>query len=338
MAEKKKVKDLNGVERSAVLLMSLGEDEAAEILKLMSPKEVQKIGEAMAMLGSVGREAVDTVLADFCDIVDEQTALGIGNEEYLRNLLVNALGEDKASSIIDRILMGHDAKGLETLKWMEPRAVAEMIRLEHPQIIAIMLSYLEADNSAEILAALPENMQADIMIRIATLDGIQPSALHELDEMLEKQFAGNSDSLKSAGMGGVKTAANMLNFIDTALENSLMERIKEVDEELGQNIQDLMFVFDNLVDVDDRGVQSLLREISSENLIVALKGADNAVKEKILSNMSKRAAEMLRDDLEAKGPVRLSEVEAAQKEILSIARRMAESGEISLGSSGDDYV
>ncbi len=329
---------LTGIERTAVLLMTLGEQDAAEIMKLLNPKEVQKIGEAMATLGSIGRDTVDDVLSEFCDTVDEQTALGIGNEEYLRNVLVNALGEDKAGNIIDRILMGHDAKGLETLKWMEPRAVAELIRLEHPQIISIILSYLESDNAAEILSALPENMRTDVLIRVATLDGIQPSALHELDEMLEKQFAGNSDSLKSAGMGGLKTAANLLNFLDSSVENQVMESLKEVDEELGQNIQDLMFVFDNLIDVDDRGIQALLREISSENLIVALKGADEGVKEKIIKNMSKRAAEMLRDDLEAKGPVRLSEVEAAQKEILSIARRMSESGEISLGGGGDDFV
>ncbi|VAX14245.1 Flagellar motor switch protein FliG [hydrothermal vent metagenome] len=336
--EAKQIKKLSGIERTAVLLMTLGEQDAAEIMKLLNPKEVQKIGEAMAGLGSIGRDVVDDVLSDFCDTVDEQTALGIGNEEYLRNVLVNALGEDKAGNIIDRILMGHDAKGLETLKWMEARSVAELIRLEHPQIISIILSYLESDHAAEILAALPENMQTDVLIRVATLDGIQPSALHELDEMLEKQFAGNSDSLKSAGIGGVKTAANLLNFLDSSLENQMMEKLKEADEELGQTIQDLMFVFDNLIDVDDRGIQALLREISSENLIVALKGADEEVKEKIIKNMSKRAAEMLRDDLEAKGPVRLSEVEAAQKEILSIARRMAESGEISLGGGGDDFV
>ncbi len=338
MADEAKTKKLSGIDRTAVLLMSLGEQDAAEVMKLLNPKEVQKIGEAMAGLGSIARDTVDEVLSEFCDMVDEQTALGIGNEEYLRNVLVSALGEDKAGNVIDRILMGHDAKGLETLKWMEPRAVAELIRLEHPQIIAIILSYLESDNSAEILAALPENMQTDVLIRIATLDGIQPSALHELDEMLEKQFAGNSDNLKSAGMGGIKTAANLLNFLDSAIEAPMMEKLKEIDEELGQEIQDLMFVFDNLIDVDDRGIQALLREISSENLIVALKGADEDVKEKIIKNMSKRAAEMLRDDLEAKGPVRLSEVEAAQKEILSIARRMSDSGEISLGGGGDDFV
>lgn len=333
-----KGKNITGTERAAVLLMTLGEQDAAAILKHMSPKEVQRVGEAMASMSNVNRETVDHVLAQFCDTVDEQTELGIGNEDYLRNVLVNALGEDKAGNVIDRILMGHNAKGLETLKWMEPRAIAELIRLEHPQIIAIVLSYLESDHAAEVLAALPENMRTDVIIRVATLDGIQPSALHELDETLEKQFAGHADSLKSAGVGGIKTAANLLNFVDTSLETQIMDLVKQQDEELGQNIQEQMFVFDNLVDVDDRGIQALLREISSENLIVALKGADESVKDKIVKNMSKRASEMLLDDLDAKGPVRLSEVEIAQKEILTVARRMAESGEISLGGSGDEFV
>lgn len=339
MAEEETTKSLSGLEKAAILLRSLGDKEAAEILKLMGPKEVQKIGEAMATMTNVNREALDGVLSEFHDEVGDQTELGVGNEDYLRNVLVGALGEDKAGNIIDRILMGHNAKGLETLKWMEPRAIAEVIRLEHPQIISIILSYLESDQAASVLQSLPENMRTDILLRVATLDGIQPSALYELDEMLEKQFSGNTDSIKSSGVGGLKTAANMLNFMDSSYEAALMESVKQVDEEIGDQIQDLMFVFDNLIDVDDRGIQSLLREISSENLIVALKGADDTIKEKILNNMSKRAAEMLRDDLETKGPVRVSEVEAAQKEILTIARRMAESGEINLGGSGgDDYV
>lgn len=333
-----KKKKLTGPERSAILLMTLGEQEASEILKHMGPKEVQKVGEAMAKLENVNREVVDQVLEEFINLVDEQTELGVGNEDYLRKVLVSALGEDKAGSVIDRILMGHNAKGLETLKWMEPRAVADLIRLEHPQIIAITLSYLEADQSAEVLSALPENMRADVLMRIAMLDGIQPSALNELDDMLEKQFSGNTDAIKSSGVGGIKTAANIMNFMETSVEASLMDEVKTQDEELGQNIQDLMFVFDNLVDVDDRGIQALLREVSSENLVVALKGAEEDVQEKILKNMSKRAAEMLRDDLEVKGPVRVSEVEEAQKEILAIARRMAESGEISLGGGGDEFI
>ena len=332
-------KNYNGLEKAAILLRSLGDMEAAEVLKLMGPKEVQKIGEAMAKIGNINRDDLDGVLQNFHEEIEDQTELGVGNDEYLRKVLISALGEDKASNIIDRILMGHNAKGLETLKWMEPRAVADIIRLEHPQIIAIILSYLESDQAAAILQSLPENMRTDVLLRVATLDGIQPSALYELDEMLEKQFSGNTDSIKSSGVGGLKTAANILNFMDSSYEAALMESVKQQDEEMGDSIQDLMFVFDNLIDIDDRGIQALLREVSSENLIVALKGADESVKEKILKNMSKRASEMLRDDLDAKGPVRVSEVEAAQKEILSIVRRMAETGEINLGGSGgDDYI
>ena len=330
---------LAGPERAAVLLLTLGEEAAAEIMKHMSPKEVQKVGEAMAALNHVPKDTVGEVLETFCDALDEETSLGVGNEEYLRRVLVNALGQDKAGSLIDRILMGRHSKGLEALKWMEPRAVAEIIRLEHPQIIAIVLSYLDPDQAAEVLAALPERMRPDIVMRIASLDGIQPSAIHELDEILEKQFSGGTSNVRSSSVGGVKTAANILNFMDSALEAQIMDQIRENDAEMGQEIQDFMFVFDNLVDVDDRGIQALLREVSSETLIVALKGADEAVKEKIFKNMSKRASEMLRDDLEAKGPVKVSEVEAAQKEILAIARRMAESGEISLGGKGgDEYI
>ena len=339
MASEQKKEKLNGAERAAILLMTLGENDAAEVLKHMSPKEVQKLGEAMASMANIPKESVTTVLGDFCDTVDEQTELGIGNEEYLKNVLNSALGEDKASSVIDRILLGRHSKGLDALKWMEPRAVADMIRLEHPQIIAIVLSYLEQDQAADVLVALPENMRVDIVLRISSLDGIQPSAIHELDDMLEKQFSGNSESIRTSAVGGIKTAANIMNFLDSSIESEIIEKVKEVDEEIGTGIQDLMFVFENLIEVDDRGIQALLREVSADTLILALKGADDAVKEKILKNMSRRAGEMLKDDLEARGPVKLSEVEGGQKEILTVARRMAETGEISLGGKGgDEYV
>jgi len=333
MTEQKK---MTGVERAAVFLLTLGEDDAAEVLKHMSPKEVQKIGEAMASVDGIDKSTVSDVLSSFVDKVESHTALGVGNEDYLRNVLENALGKDNAGNILDRILLGRKSKGIEQLKWMEPRAIADIIRLEHPQIIAIVLSYLEPDQAAEILASIPENMRVDALMRIALLDGIQPSAMNELDEVLEKQFSGNADSIKSSGVGGLKTAANILNFMDSSIESEIMEGVRENDAEMGDGIQELMFVFDNLIDVDDRGIQSLLREISSENLIVALKGADDEIKEKIFKNMSKRAAEMLRDDLESKGPVRLSDVEVAQKEILAIARRMSDAGEISLGGSGGE--
>ncbi len=329
---------LSGTERAAILLMSLGEKDAAEILKHMGPKEVQKLGQAMAGLSNVSKVQVSEVLDELISSVEGQTSLGVGSEEYIRKVLNEALGADKASGLIDRILIGRNTKGLEALKWMDPRAVAEIIRLEHPQIIAIVLSYLDSDQSAEVLKQMPERMQSDLLMRIATLDGIQPSALRELDDIMERQFAGNADNVKSASVGGIKTAANILNFIDSTREVKIMETIKDVDADLGQKIEDLMFVFDDLASVDDRGMQAILREVSGEVLILALKGADEDLKEKIFKNMSKRAAEMLRDDLEAKGPARLSEVEAAQKEILAIARRMSEAGEISLGGKGEDFV
>jgi flagellar motor switch protein FliG len=330
--------NITGPERAAILLMSLGEKEAAGVLKLMGPKEVQKIGQVMATLKNVSKQKVDTVLADFTKSVDEQTSLGIGNEDYIRNLLVDALGEEKAEGMIDRVLMGRSSKGLEALKWMDPRAVAEIIRLEHPQIISIVLAYLDSDHAAEILQLLPERTRPDILMRIASLDGIQPQALQELDVIMEKQFSGNN-SVQSSTVGGMKSAADILNFIDSSQEAEIMETIKDTDSELGDNIQDLMFVFDNLADVDGPGIQALLREVSSESLTLALKGADESVREHIFGNMSKRAAEMLRDDLEARGPVKLSDVETAQKEILAIARRLADSGDISLGGGGgEQYV
>lgn len=328
----------NGVERAAILLLSLGEQDAAEVLRHMGPKEVQKIGQSMASLSNITKEEVTSVLSSFIDLIENQTSLGVGSEEYVRKVLVQALGEDKAGNLIDRILLGRNTKGLEALKWMEPRAVAEIVRMEHPQIIAIVLSYLDSDHAAEVLMQLPERVRPDLMMRIASLDGIQPSALHELDEIMEKQFSGNNTNVKSSSVGGTKAAANILNFIDSSTEQLIMEKIKDADADLGQKIEELMFVFDNLIEVDDRGMQTILREIASENLVLALKGADEALKEKIFRNMSKRAGDMLRDDLEAKGPVRLAEVEAAQKEILSVARRLAESGQIMLGGKGEDFV
>ena len=324
---------MNGTERAAVLLLTLGEESAAQVLKHMGPKEVQKVGAAMAAMTNVPRDQVTGVLENFTETVQQQTALGVGAEDYIRTVMVDALGEDKAKGLMDRILLGSSTKGLEALKWMDARAVAELIRLEHPQIQAIVLSYLDNDHAAEVIKFFPERNRHDVLLRIATLDGVQPSALQELDEILERQFSGNQN-VQSSSVGGIKAAADILNFVDSSMEGEIMESIKDADAELGQQIQDLMFVFDNLIDVDDRGIQALLREVSSETLILALKGADEGMKEKVFANMSKRAAEMMRDDLENKGPVRLSEVEGAQKEILAIARRMSESGEIALGGKG----
>jgi flagellar motor switch protein FliG len=328
----------SGTDRAAILLLSLGEAEATAVMKHMGAKDVQRIGAAMTQLQNISRQEVQDVLSEFTQKIESQTSLGVGVDDYLRKVLIGALGEDKAGGVIDRILFGRSSKGLEALKWMDSRAVAELIRQEHPQIIAIVLAYLDSDQSAEILQQFPEWLRADVIMRIATLDGIQPSALHELDEVIEKQFAGKTGALKTSVLGGVKTAAQIMNFLDSSQETALIESIRKVDDALGSKIQDLMFVFGDLVDIDDRGMQELLRAVPGEKLLIALKGADEELKAKIFRNMSQRAAEMLKDDLEARGPVRLSEVEAAQKEILLLVRKMAEAGTIQLGGKGDEFI
>lgn len=325
------------IEQAAILLLTLGETDAAEVLKHMGPKEVQRVGAAMSKLANIEQEQVQLVMGNFMEQVRNLTGLGVGADNYIRNMLVSALGEDKAHGLIDRILLGGNTTGLDTLKWMEPRSVADIIRNEHPQIQAIVIAYLDSDQAAEIMGYFSDSVRLDIMMRVSALDTVQPSALQELNDILEKQFAGNGNA-QTTTMGGYKCAAEIVNNLDSSVAGELLEAIKEMDEETGTQIQDLMFVFDNLRDVDDRGIQALLREVSSEILIVALKGAETELQEKIFSNMSSRAAELLRDDLEAKGPVKLSEVEGAQKEILIIARRMADAGEINLGGGGEQMV
>lgn len=329
--------NLTGVDKAAILMLSLGEETAAEVLKHMGPKEVQMLGMQMASLKNIGKGAVEDVVDEFLEKVEEQTGIGIGTEDYIRSTLKSALGDDKAGALIDRILAGANTKGLDTLKWMDARSVADVIRFEHPQIQSIVLSYLDPDQSAEVLAQLPEKVRVDLALRISALEAIQPDALQELNDIMEKQFTG-SGSTQSRQIGGVKKVADIMNFMDGANESLIMDSIKESDEDLAQQIEDLMFVFDNLVDVDDRGIQALLREISTDTLVVALKACEEDIKEKIFKNMSKRAAELMRDDLDAMGPVKLSEVEAAQKEILTVARRMADSGEIVLGGGGEEMV
>lgn len=327
---------LIGTEKAALLLLTLGEDIAAEILQHMNPKQVQEVGSIMATMDDISRPMVESVIDLFLEEVDSKTALGIGNDSYIRGMLEKALG-DKAGNVIDRILMGSGSNGLESLKWMDPKSIAEIIRLEHPQIIAIVLSYLEPESASQVLVNLPENTRSGILMRIATLDGVQPAAIKELDAIMEQYFTDN-DNVKSSMVGGEKTAADILNFVDSAIENVIMEEVKVENEDLHGKITDLMFVFEDLREVDDRGVQTMLREISSDLLILALKGVDEDFQQKFLKNMSSRAAEMLVEDMEAKGPVKLSEVESAQKEILSIAKGLEEAGEIVLGGGGEEML
>lgn len=331
------VAEIEPVNRAAILLRIMGPDEAARVLKHLDRREVQRVGMAMSSLGNISNDQIGTVLASFLETVSGQSGIGIGANDYLKKMLTGALGEQKASAILERI-GGSSAGSLDRLKWMDPRAVADFILNEHPQIQAIVVSYLEPDQAAEVLNYFPdEQMRSDVIMRVATLESIPPSALQELSVVLDSQISKGSSS-RFAQLGGKRVAAEIMNSLDNAVEEAVMDKIREADEGLSDDIQELMFVFDNLLAVDDRGIQTLLREVSTDNLVLALKGADEPLREKIFNNMSKRAAELLQDDMEAKGPVRLSDVEASQKEILVIARKLADAGEIALGGSGDEMV
>jgi flagellar motor switch protein FliG len=328
----------DGVMKSAVLMLALGENEAAEVMKYLSPKEVQKLGATMATLKSVGREEVETTINDFLTMADESSDFGLDSDEYIRSVLTKALGE-KADSVLDRILHNSDSSGIESLKWMDAPTVAELIMNEHPQIVATILVHLDADHASEILSHFTDRLRQDTLLRIATLDGVQPTALKELNDVLGKLLSGN-ESLKKQSMGGVKVAAEIMNYFNGEIEATSMEGLKNYDEELAQQIMDTMFVFDDIIEIDDKGIQVMLREVQSETLIIALKGTTAEMREKIFKNVSSRAADMMREDLESKGPVKLSEVEAQQKQMLQIVRRLADEGQIMLGGKGgdDEYV
>ena len=335
-ATSRKLDALSGTQRAAVVLLSLGESQAAEVLKHMSAKEVQKLGLAMTSVGGISHDSVAQVFDDFVDVLAQPGALGSA-DDYIRAVLTQALGEERASSLIDRILAGRNTSGLDTLKWMEPRAIADQVRNEHPQIIAIVLSHLDPDQAADVIKVLPERVRPDVLVRIATLDGIPPNALNELNDVMARQFSG-SQNIKSSSVGGIKVAANILNFMDSGQDEVILGSIGEIDDALGTRIRDLMFVFDNLAEIDDRAIQTVLRDIPSDKLAVALRGADPRVREKITTNMSQRAAEILLEDMEARGPVRLAEVEAAQKEILATVRKMADDGTIQLAAKAEAFV
>ena len=327
--------DDQGIEDAAILLMSLGEEEAAEVFKHLAPKEVQRLGETIAKLKTIPRERVDGVLDKFNALAGEQSMLVTDTDEYVKSVLRKALGEDKANLLIDRILQGADVTGIESLKWMDAGSVGELLRNEHPQIVAAILVHLDFDQAGSVLKTFPERQRTEVMVRIATLDGIQPSALKDLNEVMSKVLAGG-DRLKKASLGGVKTAAEMINLMGSSVETAVLDYIREVDNDLAQKIMDNMFTFDDLEKIDDKGIQSLLKEVQSESLVIALKGATPEMREKVFKNMSTRAAETLREDLEARGPVRVSEVEAEQKEMLKIVRRLADEGQIVLGGGGED--
>ena len=330
--------DEKGLEDAAILLMSMGEEEAAEVFRQLEPKEVQMLGETMAKLKTIQRERIDNVLDRFSTESAEMGVLVADTDEYVKSVLRKALGDDKANLLIDRIIQGSDITGIESLKWMDAQSVAELLRNEHPQIVAAILVHLDPDLASGVLKSFTERHRNEVMIRIATLDGIQPSALKDLNEVLSRVLAGGAQVRKSS-LGGVKPAAEIINLMGSSVETSILDYIREADGDLAQKIMDNMFTFDDLIKLDDKGFQSLLKEVQTESLIIALKGASPDIREKVFKNMSSRAAETLREDLESRGPVKLSEVEAEQKEMLKIVRRLADEGQIVLASGGDDdYV
>lgn len=327
--------DDKGIENAAILLMSLGEEEASEVFKHLSPKEVQALGEQIAKLKVIKRAQVEEVLDKFETVAETQSTLVTDTDEYVRAVLRKALGEDKANLLLDRILQGSDVSSIESLKWMDAASVAELLRNEHPQIIAAILAHLDFDQTASVLKMFPERGRNEVLIRIATLDGIQPTALKDLNEVMSQILAGG-ERMKKSSLGGAKTAAEIINMMGSSVEASVLDYVREADADLAQKIMDNMFTFDDVNKIDDKGIQAMLKEVQSESLVIALKGASPDLREKIFRNMSTRAAETLREDLDSRGPVRLSEVEAEQKEMLKIVRRLVDEGQIVLAGGGDD--
>ena len=325
----------SGIEDAAIMLMSMGEEEASEVFKHLLPKEVQRLGEIIAKLKAVPRERYEAVVENFLKLAEAEHLLVADSDEYVRSVLNKALGEEKASLLLERILAGNDVTGIESLKWMEAQSVAELLRSEHPQIVAAILVHLEYDQTSQILKLLPERMRNEVLMRVATLDGIQPAALKDLNEVLSNVLSG-SDRARKSQLGGVKSAAEILNMMGSSVETSVLEYIRESDGDLAQNIMDNMFTFDDMVKLDDKAIQMVLKEVQSESLVISLKGATPELRERIFKNMSSRAAETLREDLETRGPVRVTDVEAEQKEMLKIVRRLADEGQLQLGGKGGD--
>lgn len=328
---------MDGIERAAILLLSMGEKNAAEVLKHLEPRQVQKVGVAMAALNTVTKAKMQNVLLDFTTAIGDQTSIAVDAEHYLRTILIEALGLEKATPFIDRILVSDKDSGLNRLKWLDGRLIADVIRNEHPQIIATILIHLDSEQAAEVVSYFSVEKRSEVLLRMCNIDTVKPEAISELGQVIEKQLSGQKVS-KSASIGGIKSVADVINYFDGSMEEEVLNKIKDWDVELSDKIRDKMFVFENLVDMDDRSVQTLLRDVSPELLKLALKGTTEPTKEKIFMNMSKRAADLLREDIDLQGPVKVVDVEKAQRDILAIAKSLAEEGKIALGAKGGDEM
>jgi len=327
---------MTSTQRAAVLMLLLGEEQASDIIRFLNPKEVQALGAAMVQVQDLSQEAINVVLDEFVATIKKQTSLALGTADYVEKVFKRALGDDKAASVLGRISPEAGSKGLEILSWMDARSIADMVKAEHPQVVAIILSVLEPMVAADVLAFLPVDSRAEVIQRVASLETVQPSAMVELEAIMKKQFSSNS-AAKSSSFGGVKAAANIMNLTKTALEAAVMGGLRDLDPDMMQKIQDNMFTFENLTGVDNKGIQTIMRNVDPDLMMKALKGASDAVKDKFLGNMSERARGMFKDDMEALGPMRLADVEEAQKMIMRAARKLADAGDLVLGG-GADYV
>jgi flagellar motor switch protein FliG len=335
-ALRQEMANMTSTQRAAVLMLLLGEEQASDIIRFLNPKEVQALGAAMVQVQDLSQEAINVVLDEFVATIKKQTSLALGTADYVEKVFKRALGDDKAASVLGRISPGAGSKGLEILSWMDARSIADMIQAEHPQVVAIILSVLEPMVAADVLAFLPVDSRAEVIQRVASLETVQPSAMVELEAIMKKQFSTNS-SAKSSSFGGVKAAANIMNLTKTALEAAVMGGLRDLDPDMMQKIQDNMFTFENLTGVDNKGIQTIMRNVDPDLMMKALRGASDAVKDKFLGNMSERARGMFKDDMEALGPMRLADVEEAQKTIMRAARKLADAGDLVLGG-GADYV
>ncbi|MAZ24998.1 MAG: flagellar motor switch protein FliG [Porticoccaceae bacterium] len=328
---------MSGTEKAAVIMLLLGEQQAADVIRFMAPREVNALGSAMVSVADLSQDLVNLVLDDFVSTLKTQTNLGLGTPNYVQNVFKRALGDEKAATVLGKIMPPASSKGLEILQWMDAKSIGEMINEEHPQVIAIILSVLEHDIAAEVLEYVSEAKRSEIIKRVASLDSVQPSAMAELEGIMAKQFTNNTSS-KASSIGGVETAAKIMNFAKVDVESGVMSGVTKMDKELATQIQDRMLTFENMADIDNRSMQRLLRDVENDLLLSGLRGADEATKDKFLSNMSERARDLLLDDMEAKGPIRVSEVEAAQKAIMQIARKLSDDGEIMLAGAGEAFV
>tara|TARA_S200000501_G_scaffold363550_1_gene394595 strand:+ start:1028 stop:2083 length:1056 start_codon:yes stop_codon:yes gene_type:complete len=332
-----RVSKLSGSDKAAMLMLLMGEEHAAQVIQHLEPKDIQTLGKKMVEVANLPKDVVNAVLDDFLISTSQMSDLGTENSEYIQRVFNKALGEDRASAALEKIIPEQSLKGLDMLRWMDANEIYTAIEAEHPQVIAVVLSILDHDVAGDLIKMFPEEVRSDIIARIGSLKGIQASALARLEEVLKLQFLQKNNASKTP-FGGVEAAAKILNFSGSEIETSILKSVGAQDQKLAEAIEENMVTFMDLESMDNKSLQTLIRELDNELLIPALKGADESVKEMFLENMSERARELFEDDLEAMGPIRVSEVDKAQKEIMRIARRLSGEGEIMLSGGGNEFI